>query len=105
MQLTIIWLSSRACQQATAVEELQKLPLHGHSRHRIFFFWLGPPPEKQKQTPRTAGQPAQRGEIGRPKGVHLQSSSRPLLPSLPPASCFPSTPTCRTVTRSIFGSA
>lgn len=88
MQLTIIWLSSRACQQSTAVEELQKLPLHGHSRHRIFFL-AGTPTGETKANPPDCGSASPAGgdrqAEGCPPPVQLPSlapvpASRLLLP-------------------------
>lgn len=85
MQSTISWLSSRACQQSIAVAELGKATPPRSLAAFGNFSWLDPHRRNKSKSPRTAGQPAQRGgEIGRPKGVHLQSCSRPCLPSLPP---------------------
>lgn len=92
--------------------ELQKLPLHRVPCGIGNFSPAGPPPEKQKQRPRTAGQPrrqawqAWQARLGRSAGRRWPTSSPAPVPAsrlcLPPS---PSTPTCRTVARSISGSA
>lgn len=72
MQSTLIWLSSRACQQSIAVAELQKLPLHGPWRE--FLVW-DPHRRNKSKSPRTCGSVSPAG--GRGSADRRVSTSSP----------------------------